>query len=188
LNALQRPDEMIGEGLDGRVADGQPAAVFADVVGDRVQQVRLAEPGRAADEERVVGQPGHLGDGQGGTVGEAVAVADHELVERQPRVEFLGGRGALCLGSGARRRLGLLGPDDLDARALAEDGLGARSKQTTEAGLDPGPDVVGRVENQRRAGELAEADALEPDVPGRLAHRVSRLRTETVPDGRWIGL
>ena len=79
--AVQRADEVVGERLGGRVAHGQPAAVLVDVVGDRVQQVRLAEAGRAADEQRVVGQAGHLGDGQRGRVGEPVAVADHELVE-----------------------------------------------------------------------------------------------------------
>ena len=52
-------------------------------VGDRAQQVRLADAGRAADEQRVVRLGGHLGDGQGSGVGEAVGVADHELVERQ---------------------------------------------------------------------------------------------------------
>ena len=41
----------------------------------------LADPGRAADEQRVVGLGGHLGDGQRGGVGEAVAVADDELLE-----------------------------------------------------------------------------------------------------------
>ena len=62
--ALDRADEVIGEGLDRRVADGDPAAVLGDVVRDRMQQVGLAEAGRAADEERVVGQARHLGDGE----------------------------------------------------------------------------------------------------------------------------
>ncbi len=51
--------------------------------GDRAEQVGLADAGRAADEQRVVGLRGHLGDGQRGGVGEAVAVADDELVEGQ---------------------------------------------------------------------------------------------------------
>ena len=59
----------------------------------------LAEPGRPADEQRVVGEPGHLGDRQRGRVGESVGVADDELVEREARVELLG-RGA----RGRRRR------------------------------------------------------------------------------------
>ena len=38
-------------------------------------------PGRAVQEERVVRVGGQLRDRQGGRVGEAVALADHELVE-----------------------------------------------------------------------------------------------------------
>ena len=120
-------------------------------------------------------------------MGEPVAGADHELVEGQPRVELLRDRRPLRLRTDPRRLIGL-GCRDLDARAGAEDGLGAGREQPAEARLDPGPDVVGGIEDQRRAGELAEADALEPDVPGRLAHRVADFRTETVPDGRWIRL
>ena len=44
------------------------------------------------EEERVVGLARGLGDGQRGGVGEAVAVADDELVERVARVEVLAGR------------------------------------------------------------------------------------------------
>ena len=84
---VERADEVVGERLHRRVADGQPVAVGGDVVGDRVQQVRLAEPGRAADEQRVVGERRHLGDRERGAVGEPVGVADHELVEREARVE-----------------------------------------------------------------------------------------------------
>ena len=125
--AVERADEVVGEGLDGRVAGGQAAAVLVDVVGDRVQQVGLAEPGRAADEERVVGQAGHLGDGERGRVGEPVAVADHELVEGQARVELLRRGGALgrgragCVGVGA----GSSGAATRTRRARAEHGLGA---------------------------------------------------------------
>ena len=84
---MERADEVVGERLDRRVADGQPVAVGGDVVGDRVQQVGLAEAGRAADEQRVVGERRHLGDRERGAVGEPVGVADHELVEREARVE-----------------------------------------------------------------------------------------------------
>ena len=49
------PTNSLVKRLDGRVADGQAAAVGAHVVADRVQQVRLADAGRAVDEQRVVG-------------------------------------------------------------------------------------------------------------------------------------
>src|SRR3712207_9240244 len=58
---LQRGDELVGERLDGRVAHGEVAAVLRGVVGDRVEQVRLAEPRRPAEEQRVVRLPRHLG-------------------------------------------------------------------------------------------------------------------------------
>ena len=132
-----RADEVVGEGLDGRVADGQPAAVLGDVVGDRVQQVGLAEPGRAADEERVVGQARHLGDGQRGGVGEPVAVADHELVEGEARVELLGGgrargppaAGPARLGLGRRHSTRAPAPSDASPRrrsAAGRSGSGPR--------------------------------------------------------------
>jgi hypothetical protein len=46
----------------------------------------LPSPGGAADEERVVGEAGQLGDRERRGVGEPVAVADDELVEGEPRV------------------------------------------------------------------------------------------------------
>ena len=54
---------------------------------DRVQQVGLAQPGLAVDEQRVVGLGRRLGDRDGGRVGEAVARADDEGVEGVLRVQ-----------------------------------------------------------------------------------------------------
>ncbi len=54
----QRVDEVVHEGLGGHVADGELGGVQRRVVGDRVQQVGLAEASRSVDEERVVGLPG----------------------------------------------------------------------------------------------------------------------------------
>ena len=99
--AAHRVDEAGGELLDRGVADAQPRAVALDVVADRVQQVGLAEPGRAVQEERVVRLGRQLGDGQRGGVGEAVALADHELVEAVLRVEPAAGGGVGRPGLGA---------------------------------------------------------------------------------------
>ena len=41
--ALQGGEELVGEGLDRRVADGEAGAVGEDVVADRVQEVGLAD-------------------------------------------------------------------------------------------------------------------------------------------------
>ena len=163
--AVERADEVVGERLDRRVADGQPVAVVGDVVGDRVQQVRLAEPGRAADEERVVGEAGHLGDGERGGVGEPVGVADHELVEREARVE-LAARGARCGARAARRAA----PRSRARRARrARPGRARASAQACEqparSGLDPGADR--RRAPRRRASSPSSsrrAERLEPDA------------------------
>ena len=51
----ERPDEVVGERLDGRVADDRAAAEREDVVADRVEEVGLAEARRGVQEQRVVG-------------------------------------------------------------------------------------------------------------------------------------
>ena len=50
-----RVDELVGELFARDVADLRAAVEAADVVADRVQQVGLAQPGLAVDQERVVG-------------------------------------------------------------------------------------------------------------------------------------
>ena len=84
----QRADEVVGEGLGGGVADGGTTAVVQDVVADGMEEVGLAEAGRGVEEEGVVGLAGELGDGEGGGVGQAVALADDELLESVAGVEL----------------------------------------------------------------------------------------------------
>ena len=83
----QRVDEVVHERLGGDVADREVERVPADVVRDRVQQMRLAEPRVAVDEERVVGLRRRLGDRERSGVREAVRRADHERVEGVLRVD-----------------------------------------------------------------------------------------------------
>ena len=82
-----RVDELVGELLAGHVAHLGAGVEAADVVADRVQQVGLAQPGVAVDEQRVVGLAGRLGDGDGGGVREPVGRADDEGLEGVLRVE-----------------------------------------------------------------------------------------------------
>ena len=103
--AVERAEEVVRERLGGGVADGRAAAVGGHVVADRVQEVRLAEAGRAADEERVVGEAGHLGDRERRGVGEAVGVADDELLEGVAGVEAPRRVGGVRRGD--RRRLAM---------------------------------------------------------------------------------
>ena len=141
--------------------------MLADVVADRVQQVRLAEAGRAVEEERVVGLAGQLGDGERGGVGEAVAVADDELVERELGVKLGlvgcaasrapgGSRGACAVPRRGRalRGRGLergAGRDDVDDGLRSEHRGGAGLQDAREAVGDPAADLVGRRDDERVA-------------------------------------
>ena len=69
---------------------------------DRVQQVGLAQPGVAVDEQRVVGLGRRLGHRDRGRVGEPVARADDERLEQVARVE----PGRLALPPGTRLAAG----------------------------------------------------------------------------------
>ena len=150
----------------------------------------LAEPGRPADEERVVGQAGQLGDGERGGVGEAVGVADDELVERVScglkrvaRPAALGVRGAASRG---RRRPRAPGATSSTRAPGAEHGGGARLQQPAEALGDPGAHVVGRLDEQRRRRRArAAAAASSQMVPRRVGDRAPQLGADGAP-GWWV--
>src|SRR4029077_15852652 len=55
LPTAESAEKLVCEGLSGGAAHGEPRAVCEQQGRDGAQQVRLADPGRAADEERVVG-------------------------------------------------------------------------------------------------------------------------------------
>ena len=77
----QRVDEVVRELFGRDVPDAHAGEEPLRVVADRVQQVRLAEPGLAPDEEGVVRAGRRFGDGDRGRVREAVGRADDERVE-----------------------------------------------------------------------------------------------------------
>ena len=80
------------------VADLRARLALQDVVAERLDQVRLAEPDAAVDEERVVGSR-VLGDLQPGRAGKLVRLAGDERRERKARVEA-----RLLVPAGKRRR------------------------------------------------------------------------------------
>ncbi len=103
-----RVDELVHHRLGRDVADPLAGEQLAHVVTDRVQQVGLAESGRAVDEQRVVGPSRALGDTERRRVREAVGRTDHELVERVAGVQLgtrpgVGGLGLGCAGRAPRR-------------------------------------------------------------------------------------
>ena len=173
------------------VAHAQAAAVRADVVADRVQEVGLAEAGRAVEEERVVGLAGQLGDRERGGVGEAVGVADDELVEGELRVE-LGRSSAL-----AARRGGV-------ARAGAAIGASGATTSTVVSGPSTAAAHVCSTRAKRSATQLrissgaattsvssttrARAQRREPDLEGRVRHGAAQLGSDRGPSrGRAAG-
>ena len=106
LAVLDGVDHLVGEPLRRDVVDAQPGPRLLGCVADGVEEMGLAEPRSAEDEERVVDRPGVGRHGEAAGVGEAVARAHDEAAEREPRVELAVEPGAghsrvACLGSGA---------------------------------------------------------------------------------------
>jgi hypothetical protein len=81
LAVPDRVDEVVGELLGAHVAHPGALEQVLGVVADGVQQVGLAEPAVAVDEQRVVGPGRRLGDRHGRGVREAVGRPDDEGVE-----------------------------------------------------------------------------------------------------------
>ena len=193
----QGVDEVVHEGLGGDVEDLAARVVLGHVVPDGVEQVGLAEPGVAVDEEGVVGTAGRLRHGLGGGVGQAVRRCGDEGLEGELRVELDGrrlpadlvlgpARLALGPGSGGRPKtcsvgglgrpagLGLL---DLEAAAdRGPDLVGQGVLDHREvARLDPLPDEpVGDGEHELTVGVGHRLDAREPQLPGALRHLVAQ--------------
>ena len=75
---------------------------LGEAVADGLEQMRLAEPHAAVDEQRVVGLDGRLGDRQARGLGELVRGADDERVEAVARVEVRAAPAAAGAGAGGR--------------------------------------------------------------------------------------
>ena len=90
LVVAQRVDEVVGELLGAHVAHPRVLEQPLRVVADRVQQVRLAQPGVPVDEQRVVRLGRRLRDGDGGRVREPVAGADDAAPKYLSTIDALG--------------------------------------------------------------------------------------------------
>ena len=162
------------------------------VAGDRVEQVGLADAGRPADEQRVVGLGGHLGDGERGGVREAVAVADDELVERELGVE----REVAERGRRRRATPPRLSPGSADRTSTSMSGPSTAAAQACRT--RPKRSLTQRMRRRRRgdsqdaAGEVQRTQRLEPDAVGRLGDGRAQLPVDSRPgidglDGRGQG-
>jgi len=187
---VQRAYEVVGETLDRRVARGGSVTVRRDIVGDRVQEVGLAETGRAADEERVVCETRHLGDRQRCGVCESIGIADHELVEGEARIESLAAAGRGLIGGRRRcvsqphlgsRIWALFLGDHTDLGFRSHDGLGTGSQQTSEPVRHPALIRPRCGHDDGGLKQLAELKRLEPEVPGGVGDGLAQLGADKGP-------
>ena len=90
---VQRLHELVHEALGADVDDARARPLVANAVRDGVDEVRLAEPRAAADEERVVAPASHARRRHRRGVGELVRRPDDEVGERVLRIEPFERRG-----------------------------------------------------------------------------------------------
>ena len=185
LLVLQRLDELVHEALGADVDDARARPLLADAVRDGVDQVRLAEAGAAADEERVVPAPADARGRHRRGVGELVGRPDDEVRERVLRVEPLDGRRATATGRGGSGTIGWT-PDSPSRDAALRERPAARTHRERRAGArarteraDPRRDARGapsivqrtwmlsRVRSRRRSVERRQEVVLDP-----LAHEL----------------
>ncbi len=195
----QGVDEVVHEGLGGDVEDLAAGVVLGDVVPDGVEEVGLAEPRVAVDEQGVVGPAGRLRHGLGGGVGQPVRGGGHEGLEGELGVELDGGRLPARPGRlpGLRRHGGLAAraarPEDLarDVGSVAA-GLGLLDLEAAPdrrthlvgqgvldhgevAGLHPLADeAVGDGQDEHAVGVRHGLDARQPELPRALRHLVAQ--------------
>ena len=179
----QRVDEVVDERLARHVAHRELRRVLRHVLRDGLEEMRLAEPGAAVDEERVVRLRRRLGHRERGRVREAVRRADHERVERVLRVEAAAlGPCPAGVGPWERRlppprdppsRLATLGDPELERALVADDVAHCRADQAEEVALDPVARELARDgEHERLAVELEAADLTEPLAVRPVAERL----------------
>ena len=210
LSARERSEKLVGERLSGRAPHREAGTMGQDEVRDRAEQMRLAHARRAIDEERVVGVPGHLGDGECSCVGKSVAIADHEMLEGELRVapwlrRSLAARGAQRRVSGARgpRHQHVRGraprpprrADDprrggravtaaglkLDVRVGAEHERGAGLQHAPEALADERAGLGWRFDHKPAVRQLAGTQRIEPEAVGGFIDRACELVLDPRP-------
>jgi len=172
---LQRPDELDHE-LFGRHRDDSSTAVQRrEAVTDRVQQVGLAAPGAAMDEEWVEADRWRGRQRTSGGRGDFIGLADDERFEPVARVEVRRRRIALDLGrrflEDQQRRWArrIRGGDDSDFPNHRENGLPCQCQAIAEVRAHPISHELARhdeIEGAAVGFERAELGRLQPAVKG----------------------
>ena len=193
---LDRSDELVRELLGRDVR--RPVAAIGESVPDGVQQVRLAEAGRAVEEERVVEVAGIPRDALGGGDRETVPRSRDELLEGVALAQARRGRERLHARLGRRRRCGagrserlrrwlLLARERLKAdveRLLGQ--VGDRSQQQGAKALpQPLRDELGTgSDDEPRVLEAQPLGALEPRLRSSPSRDAARARRGSRARGR----
>ena len=99
-NSSMRPERtvyvLVHERLGLQVQDSPPRVVGLNLVTDRVQKVRFAEPDTAIDEQRIVLAAG-WSDGTACGCGKLIRRTDDERIKHVPREQLRSGFGAIAL-------------------------------------------------------------------------------------------
>jgi hypothetical protein len=179
-----RIDEVVGELLAAHVANAGATEQAAHVVTDRVEQVGLAQPGVAVDEQRVVGLAGRFGDSDGRGVREPVGRPDDEGLEDVLRVEA----GVACVAGDRLATSGLT--HDQSVGRPVEFGIHGRLDLTGSRlhhGLGDGRCLLGQRPRREVGVEVAGAHVgvAEAGVDrDREPHRLSERAAERVLEAR----
>ena len=179
LVGAKRGEEFDRELLGRHVDDLRTRIEPVEFVTDGVQQVGLAAPGAAMDEQRVERDLLGRGERAGRIEGDLVRLADDEIAEHVARLERdgikavvsgrrrrRGRRRNLDLGGGARR--GGADPDD-DPPHLGQRGAPGQCEPLGEMGLHPIGHELRRQFEPEHAGlriEAAKRDRPQPAVEG----------------------
>ncbi len=172
----ERPDELVHELLGREVDDRARGVALADVPGDGVHEMGLAEADAAIEEERVERHRVRFGDAPGCGMGELVRLADHEVLEGEARIERGGearahvglglaavGGGMVGLHPGAGCRLPRALDDELDQAHRGILALPQRADAVRVVARDPiAHEARGRAEPHQADLERLEGQRLEP--------------------------
>ena len=191
---VNRFDHVVDELFGAEILQPRLGISLEHRMRDRLHQVRLAESGRAVDEERVVRLAGGFGDRVRGRGGEFVRFADDErlkcvaLVERRRR----NGRRGRDTAPGALARcdeevhlrapLAIFLHAKHDRRRPAQDALGdAREQRRVLRFIPLRRELIGRAQDQTSLIECDGLGWLEPRAHRRLGKFASRFLEETLP-------